>query len=162
MSRWVRKPVTLYLTQIVKSLFCLSLNFQGSSLLLCLNSLVCVRPGRKRRLFVFVMRRLICSSVLDFACKNYLFVSLSNADFKTLLPAAPTFTGTRMFEDYDLERLVPYIDWKPFFDVWQLRGKYPNRGYPKIFNDQTVGKYIVLIVLYCASSLNHPTLQEVI
>lgn len=23
--------------------------------------------------------------------------------------------------------------------VWQLRGRYPNRGYPKIFNDPTVG-----------------------
>jgi 5-methyltetrahydrofolate--homocysteine methyltransferase len=23
--------------------------------------------------------------------------------------------------------------------VWQLRGRYPNRGYPKIFNDATVG-----------------------
>lgn len=23
--------------------------------------------------------------------------------------------------------------------MWQLRGRYPNRGYPKIFNDQTVG-----------------------
>ena len=23
--------------------------------------------------------------------------------------------------------------------VWQLRGRYPNRGYPKIFNDDTVG-----------------------
>lgn len=45
-----------------------------------------------------------------------------------------------MFEAYDLRRLVDFIDWKPFFDVWQLRGKYPNRGYPKIFNDKTVGK----------------------
>lgn len=34
---------------------------------------------------------------------------------------------------------MSYIDWKPFFDVWQLRGKYPNRGFPKIFNDPTVG-----------------------
>ncbi len=34
---------------------------------------------------------------------------------------------------------MPYIDWKPFFDVWQLRGKYPNRGYPKIFDDADVG-----------------------
>ncbi len=25
------------------------------------------------------------------------------------------------------------------FQTWQLRGKYPNRGYPKIFNDDTVG-----------------------
>lgn len=45
-----------------------------------------------------------------------------------------------MFDAYDLRRLVDYIDWKPFFDVWQLRGKYPNRGYPKIFKDKTVGK----------------------
>lgn len=27
-----------------------------------------------------------------------------------------------------------------FFQVWQLRGRYPNRGYPKIFNDETVGE----------------------
>lgn len=52
----------------------------------------------------------------------------------------PNALGVTEFLDYDLERLIPYIDWKPFFDVWQLRGKYPNRGYPKIFNDQEVGK----------------------
>ncbi|XP_011831766.1 PREDICTED: methionine synthase isoform X2 [Mandrillus leucophaeus] len=55
-------------------------------------------------------------------------------------PVKPTFIGTRVFEDYDLQKLVYYIDWKPFFDVWQLRGKYPNRGFPKIFNDKTVGE----------------------
>ena len=38
-----------------------------------------------------------------------------------------------------LSRLINYIDWKPFFEVWQLRGKYPNRAYPKIFDDETVG-----------------------
>ncbi len=27
----------------------------------------------------------------------------------------------------------------PTSQVWQLRGRYPNRGYPKIFNDATVG-----------------------
>jgi len=47
-----------------------------------------------------------------------------------------------VLQDYDISRLTSYIDWKPFFDVWQLRGKYPNRGYPKIFNDATVGKFI--------------------
>ncbi|XP_066090748.1 methionine synthase isoform X3 [Saccopteryx bilineata] len=56
------------------------------------------------------------------------------------LPVKPTFLGTRVFEDYDLHKLVDYIDWKPFFDVWQLRGKYPNRGFPRIFKDQTVGE----------------------
>ncbi|XP_021071766.1 methionine synthase [Mus pahari] len=55
-------------------------------------------------------------------------------------PVKPTFIGTQVFEDYSLQKLVDYIDWKPFFDVWQLRGKYPNRGFPKIFNDKTVGE----------------------
>uniref|UniRef100_A0A8C9IZ15 Methionine synthase n=1 Tax=Panthera tigris altaica TaxID=74533 RepID=A0A8C9IZ15_PANTA len=55
-------------------------------------------------------------------------------------PVKPTFLGTRVFEDYDLWKLVAYIDWKPFFDVWQLRGKYPNRNFPKIFKDKTVGE----------------------
>ncbi|XP_075268567.1 methionine synthase isoform X4 [Opisthocomus hoazin] len=55
-------------------------------------------------------------------------------------PVKPKFIGTKVFEDYDLKRLVEYIDWKPFFDVWQLRGKYPNRSFPKVFNDKTVGE----------------------
>lgn len=55
-------------------------------------------------------------------------------------PVKPQFLGTRIFEDYNLQKLVEYIDWKPFFDVWQLRGKYPNRGFPKIFNDKAVGE----------------------
>eukprot|EP01135_Chromosphaera_perkinsii_P000618 Nk52_evm21s136 gene=Nk52_evmTU21s136 len=56
------------------------------------------------------------------------------------VPCAPSFLGTKTFSDVSLNVLLPYIDWKPFFEVWQLRGKYPNRGYPKIFNDETVGK----------------------
>merc|ERR1712128_360631 len=55
-------------------------------------------------------------------------------------PCTPSFLGTQVFEDYDLSSLVPYIDWKPFFDVWQLRGKYPNSRFPKIFQDETVGQ----------------------
>lgn len=56
------------------------------------------------------------------------------------LSVVPKVLGIKVFDNHDLSSLVPYIDWKPFFDVWQLRGKYPNRGYPKIFNDATVGK----------------------
>lgn len=63
-----------------------------------------------------------------------------NIDWSAYPPAPePSVIGVKTFENYDLSRLVPYIDWKPFFDVWQLRGKYPNRGYPKIFKDKTVG-----------------------
>lgn len=53
--------------------------------------------------------------------------------------AKPKFLGTKTFKNYEVKDLVSYIDWKPFFDVWQLRGKYPNRGFPKVFNDPQVG-----------------------
>ncbi|HZY37385.1 MAG TPA: methionine synthase [Mucilaginibacter sp.] len=46
----------------------------------------------------------------------------------------PTFTGTKVFEAFPLEDLVPYIDWTPFFHTWELRGSYP-----KIFQDKYVG-----------------------
>jgi len=47
---------------------------------------------------------------------------------------APTLIGTKVFEDFPLEDLVPYIDWTPFFHTWELRGSYP-----KIFEDKFVG-----------------------
>ncbi|XP_072265288.1 methionine synthase isoform X1 [Pyxicephalus adspersus] len=56
------------------------------------------------------------------------------------VPVKPKLTGTQVFRKYDLQKLSNYIDWKPFFDVWQLKGKYPNRGFPKIFNDKSVGE----------------------
>eukprot|EP00475_Leptophrys_vorax_P020250 TRINITY_DN2771_c0_g1_i13.p1 TRINITY_DN2771_c0_g1~~TRINITY_DN2771_c0_g1_i13.p1 ORF type:complete len:1172 (-),score=328.82 TRINITY_DN2771_c0_g1_i13:561-4076(-) len=62
-------------------------------------------------------------------------------DWETLrVPNPPTFLGTRALNNFPLRDLVPYIDWNPFFQVWQIRGRYPNRGYPKVFNDETVGE----------------------
>jgi len=55
-------------------------------------------------------------------------------------PVKPKVIGTKAFIDFPIEEVLDYIDWNPFFQVWQLRGRYPNRGYPKIFNDETVGK----------------------
>jgi 5-methyltetrahydrofolate--homocysteine methyltransferase len=54
-------------------------------------------------------------------------------------PVKPSHLGTKVFKEFPVEEVVPYIDWNPFFQVWQLRGRYPNRGYPKIFKDETVG-----------------------
>ncbi|MCZ4245154.1 methionine synthase [Pedobacter punctiformis] len=54
-------------------------------------------------------------------------------DFEENLPV-PEFTGTKVFDHYPLEELVPYIDWTPFFHTWELRGSYP-----KIFDDKNVG-----------------------
>ncbi|XP_074519998.1 methionine synthase isoform X2 [Halichoeres trimaculatus] len=80
--------------------------------------------------------------------KDRRFLSLSQAREQRLIidwtsqsrPVRPQFLGPQVFDDYDLNHLLDLVDWKPFFDVWQLRGKYPNRGYPKIFNDKTVGQ----------------------
>ncbi len=47
-------------------------------------------------------------------------------DFASYEPPKPTFTGTRAFRRYDVEELVPYIDWTPFFHTWELRGRYPG------------------------------------
>lgn len=47
---------------------------------------------------------------------------------------APAFIGTKVFDDFPLEELVPYIDWTPFFHTWELRGSFP-----KIFNDPGTG-----------------------
>jgi 5-methyltetrahydrofolate--homocysteine methyltransferase len=52
----------------------------------------------------------------------------------SLVAPAPKFTGTRVFENYPLEELVPYIDWTPFFQTWELRGSYP-----RILEDKVVG-----------------------
>ncbi|MEQ8825759.1 MAG: methionine synthase [Filomicrobium sp.] len=49
-------------------------------------------------------------------------------------PVKPEFFGPRAFETYDLAELVPYIDWTPFFQTWELRGRYPA-----ILDDNTVG-----------------------
>jgi 5-methyltetrahydrofolate--homocysteine methyltransferase len=39
---------------------------------------------------------------------------------------APTFTGTRVFDDIDVAELAPYIDWTPFFRTWGIKGTYPT------------------------------------
>ena len=40
-----------------------------------------------------------------------------------LVDGAPT---TRVFEDYDLAELREYIDWQPFFNAWEMKGKFPD------------------------------------
>jgi len=76
------------------------------------------------------------------------YLSLADARAKKLVldwsilptPHVPCQMGVTVFNDYPLDEVVPFIDWVPFFSVWQLKGKYPNRNYPKIFDDETVGR----------------------
>jgi 5-methyltetrahydrofolate--homocysteine methyltransferase len=47
-------------------------------------------------------------------------------DWKTYVPAKPTFVGTRTLRGYDLAEIAGYIDWTPFFQAWELKGQYPR------------------------------------
>jgi len=60
-------------------------------------------------------------------------------DFDKYVAPTPNELGVKLIDSVSLEDVLPFIDWNPFFQTWQLRGKYPNRGYPKIFNDTNVG-----------------------
>ncbi len=46
-------------------------------------------------------------------------------DWSAYKPKKPSFLGTKVFEDYDLTELARYIDWTPFFQTWELKGRYP-------------------------------------
>jgi 5-methyltetrahydrofolate--homocysteine methyltransferase len=46
-------------------------------------------------------------------------------DWSGYRPKPPTFLGTRVFKSYDLAQLARYIDWTPFFQTWELKGRFP-------------------------------------
>ena len=54
------------------------------------------------------------------------------SDYKAV---KPTLTGVKIIDDLTIRDLVPYIDWTPFFQTWELRGKYP-----RILEHETVGE----------------------
>ncbi len=73
--------------------------------------------------------------------KNKRFIDLKNArankfkiDWKEASAPKPSFLGSKSLIDYPLENLVPYIDWTPFFQTWEMKGRYP-----KILNDPNYG-----------------------
>ncbi len=56
-------------------------------------------------------------------------------DWATYQPPVPSFTGTKVLENIDLNVLTDYIDWTPFFISWDLAGKFP-----RILTDEVVGE----------------------
>jgi 5-methyltetrahydrofolate--homocysteine methyltransferase len=48
--------------------------------------------------------------------------------------AKPAFTGIRVLKNFPLDKIVPFVDWSPFFHAWEIRGRYPA-----LFDDATVG-----------------------
>ncbi len=56
------------------------------------------------------------------------------SDWLTFSPKVPKKKGITVFESFVLNELVPYIDWTPFFQTWELHGKFPA-----ILSDEVVG-----------------------
>ena len=71
--------------------------------------------------------------------KNFLTIEQARAnkfqlDWSKYTPSIPNFIGTKTVE-VDIADLVNYIDWTPFFNSWELYGKYPA-----ILSDEVVGE----------------------
>ncbi|MDP6095675.1 MAG: methionine synthase [Gammaproteobacteria bacterium] len=84
--------------------------------------------GIRKRIAARSNKRLL----LDFATANQNPFSPS---WNSYAPPIPKFTGTKVFTDYPLQDLIPFIDWTPFFITWSLSGKYPA-----ILSDEKIGK----------------------
>jgi len=57
-----------------------------------------------------------------------------DGDWANYVPPAPLQPGLHVFDDYPLQELLPLIDWTPFFNTWELAGRYPA-----ILTDSVVG-----------------------
>lgn len=57
-------------------------------------------------------------------------------DWPAYRPVTPKQPGVQEFDDYPLQELVDCIDWTPFFQSWELAGRYP-----RILNDEIVGEH---------------------
>jgi len=56
-------------------------------------------------------------------------------DWKNYTPPRPWLPGVHRFESYPLDKIAEYMDWTPFFQAWELAGRYP-----KILQDEVVGE----------------------
>ncbi|MBN3004746.1 methionine synthase [Chromobacterium alkanivorans] len=56
-------------------------------------------------------------------------------DWTAYQPPKPQWLGVRRFERYPLAEIAAYIDWTPFFQSWELAGRFP-----RILNDEIVGE----------------------
>jgi 5-methyltetrahydrofolate--homocysteine methyltransferase len=56
-------------------------------------------------------------------------------DWSSYAPPVPTFLGSKALREYPLAQIAQLIDWTPFFQTWELSGRYP-----KILRDELVGE----------------------
>ncbi|MFL2661393.1 MAG: methionine synthase, partial [Alphaproteobacteria bacterium] len=56
-------------------------------------------------------------------------------DWKNYKPKIPKITSKEIIKEFSIEEVLEYVDWKPFFQAWELHGDYPE-----ILKDNLVGK----------------------
>ncbi|HVD99203.1 MAG TPA: methionine synthase [Cytophagaceae bacterium] len=71
--------------------------------------------------------------------KNYISIAQAREnktkiDWSKTVVTAPSQIGNQYFDSFPLEEIARYIDWTPFFQTWELHGKFP-----KILQDEVVG-----------------------
>jgi 5-methyltetrahydrofolate--homocysteine methyltransferase len=71
--------------------------------------------------------------------KNYISIEAAREnktkiDWSKTVVTEPSFIGNNYFESYPLDEIAAYIDWTPFFQTWELHGKFP-----RILTDEVVG-----------------------
>jgi 5-methyltetrahydrofolate--homocysteine methyltransferase len=76
-------------------------------------------------------------------------------DWNTSRIVKPNTLGIQIIEDMDLEKLVPFIDWTPFFRSWELHGKYPD-----ILTDSVVGEQATDLFADAQKMLNKVVVEK--
>lgn len=77
--------------------------------------------------------------------KEYLSLEEARAnklrlEFNQETISRPEFLGVKELKDLDLEEIRKYMDWTPFFQTWELHGKFP-----RILKDAVVGEQATLL-----------------
>ena len=90
--------------------------------------------------------------------KNFLTIEQARVnklkiDWSTYTPTKPNFIGTKTV-DVAIADLVDFIDWTPFFNSWELYGKYPA-----ILTDEVVGEQATSLFAD-AQKMLHQLIQE--
>ena len=64
-----------------------------------------------------------------------------HVDWEAYRPPLPQHPGTHVFDNVDLNDLRSFIDWTPFFQTWEMRGKYPD-----LLDDPVVGEQARVLI----------------
>jgi 5-methyltetrahydrofolate--homocysteine methyltransferase len=100
----------------------------------------CCNPAARKKL-ADENRQLQAELVSSYKARQVKLVPYTEAlhkrlatDWNTVDIPKPSFTGSKMLHSYPIEKIIPFIDWSPFFMAWELRGKFP-----KILDDEKYG-----------------------